>query len=257
MTNLIISIVQYNIAWEDKQANFKKIEKLIRQDKSTDLFVLPEMFSTGFSMNTLSMAEETGGPTVKWMQKIAKEKEAAVCGSIMIKEKGSCFNRLVFVHPEGNIEKYDKRHLFTMGNEQKYYSPGNERLLINYKGFRILPLICYDLRFPVWSRSRNDFDLMIYVANWPAPRRKAWKVLLRARAIENQAYLVAANRTGTDSNRLRYSGDSFAIDAKGKIIQKLNQNQEGILTEKISLESLQKFRRKFPALNDADQFKME
>jgi omega-amidase len=119
MTNLIVSIVQYNIVWEDKQANFKKIEKLIRQDKSTDLFVLPEMFSTGFSMNTLSMAEETGGPTVKWMQKIAKEKEAAVCGSIMIKEKGSCFNRLVFVHPEGNIEKYDKRHLFTMGNEQK------------------------------------------------------------------------------------------------------------------------------------------
>lgn len=257
MNNIDITIVQYNIAWEDKRANFRKIEDLVRHLKTTDIIVLPEMFTTGFSMNISAMAEKMDGPTVQWMVQMAREKDAAVCGSIIVEEDSRFFNRLLFVKPDGEILKYDKRHLFTMGDEQKFYAPGNKRLIVEYKGFRILPLVCYDLRFPVWSRNRSNFDLMIYVANWPSPRRKVWKTLLRARAIENQSYVIAANRTGTDANGIKYSGDSFTIDAKGKVIQKLERNTEGTITEKFSLESLHKFRQKFPVLDDADQFNIK
>lgn len=257
MTNLTISLVQYDITWEDKYANRRKIENLIQQIESTDMIVLPEMFSTGFSMNVESMAEQVDGQTVVWLKKIAKEKDVAICGSIIIQENNQYFNRLLFVEPDGKINSYDKRHLFTMGNEQKYYTPGEKQLIVEFKGFRILPLVCYDLRFPVWSRNRGNFDLMIYVANWPAPRQKAWKTLLRARAIENQSYLVAVNRTGTDVNGIVYVGGSYTIDAKGKIIQQLSKNEEGIITEKYSLESLQRFRKHFPVLDDADQFSLE
>lgn len=257
MTNLTISLVQYDITWEDKYANRRKIENLIQQIESTDMIVLPEMFSTGFSMNVESMAEPMDGQTVVWLKKIAKEKDVVICGSIIIQENNQYFNRLLFVEPDGKINSYDKRHLFTMGNEQKYYTPGEKQLIVEFKGFRILPLVCYDLRFPVWSRNRGNFDLMIYVANWPAPRQKAWKTLLRARAIENQSYLVAVNRTGTDVNGIVYVGGSYTIDAKGKIIQQLSKNEEGIITEKYSLESLQRFRKHFPVLDDADQFSLE
>jgi len=257
MTNLTISLVQYDITWEDKYVNRRKIENLIQQIESTDMIVLPEMFSTGFSMNVESMAEPMDGQTVVWLKKIAKEKDVVICGSIIIQENNQYFNRLLFVRPDGKINSYDKRHLFTMGNEQKYYTPGEKQLIVEFKGFRILPLVCYDLRFPVWSRNRGNFDLMIYVANWPAPRQKAWKTLLRARAIENQSYLVAVNRTGTDVNGIVYVGGSYTIDAKGKIIQQLSKNEEGIITEKYSLESLQRFRKHFPVLDDADQFSLE
>lgn len=257
MTNLTISLVQYDITWEDKYVNRRKIENLIQQIESTDMIVLPEMFSTGFSMNVESMAEPMDGQTVVWLKKIAKEKDVVICGSIIIQENNQYFNRLLFVEPDGKINSYDKRHLFTMGNEQKYYTPGEKQLIVEFKGFRILPLVCYDLRFPVWSRNRGNFDLMIYVANWPAPRQKAWKTLLRARAIENQSYLVAVNRTGTDVNGIVYVGGSYTIDAKGKIIQQLSKNEEGIITEKYSLESLQRFRKHFPVLDDADQFSLE
>lgn len=257
MTNLTISLVQYDITWEDKYANCRKIENLIQQIESTDMIVLPEMFSTGFSMNVESMAEPMDGQTVVWLKKIAKEKDVAICGSIIIQENNQYFNRFLFVEPDGKINSYDKRHLFTMGNEQKYYTSGEKQLIVEFKGFRILPLVCYDLRFPVWSRNRGNFDLMIYVANWPAPRQKAWKTLLRARAIENQSYLVAVNRTGTDVNGIVYVGGSYTIDAKGKIIQQLSKNEEGIITEKYSLESLQRFRKHFQVLDDADQFSLE
>ena len=254
MKNLITSVIQYNIAWEDKRANFRKIEELANQIDATDLIVLPEMFSTGFSMNISGMAEKMDGLSVNWMKKLSAEKNAAVCGSLIIEENGLFYNRLLLVLPEGQVFWYDKRHLFTMGNEQNFYAPGDHRLIVEFRGFRILPLVCYDLRFPVWSRNRKDFDLMVYVANWPAPRRKAWKTLLKARAIENQSYVVAANRTGIDANGINYSGGSYTIDAKGKITRQLAKNEEGILSEKFSLESLQKFRLRFPVLNDADQF---
>ncbi|HBL77898.1 MAG: hypothetical protein A2W90_01675 [Bacteroidetes bacterium GWF2_42_66] len=256
MNNLTATIIQYNIAWEDKRANFRKIEELANRIDTTDLIVLPEMFSTGFSMNVSGMAEKMDGLSVNWMKQFSVEKNAAICGSLIIEENGKYYNRLLFVQPDGQVFWYDKRHLFTMGDEQTYYTPGNQRLIVEFRGFRILPLICYDLRFPVWSRNRNDFDLMIYVANWPAPRRKAWKTLLKARAIENQSYLVAANRTGTDANGIKYSGDSYTIDAKGKINRKLEKSKEGAISEKFSLESLHKFRQKFSVLNDADQFSL-
>ena len=256
MTTIKVSIVQYNIEWENKQANFRKIEKLANQIDTTDLIVLPEMFSTGFSMNVSGMAEKMNGLSVNWMKQFSVEKNAAVCGSLIIEEDRKYYNRLLFVQPDGQIHRYDKRHLFSMGDEQKHYSPGNKRLIVDFRGFRILPLICYDLRFPVWSRNQNDFDLMIYVANWPTPRRKAWKTLLKARAIENQSYLVAANRTGTDANGINYSGDSYTIDGKGKITRKLEKSEEGAISEKFSLESLQKFRQKFSVLNDADRFSL-
>lgn len=252
MPSLNVAVVQYSIEWENKTANFRKIEKFCDQKEALDLIVLPEMFSTGFSMNVSSLAEEMDGQTVKWMQQLAGNKNAAVCGSAIIRENNLFFNRFLFVHPDGKVEKYDKHHLFTMGEEQHYYFPGNKKIIIAYKGFRILPLICYDLRFPVWSRNRNDYDLMIYVANWPAPRYSAWKALLRARAIENQSFVVAANRTGTDANGIKYCGGSFIIDAKGKIIQKLPKNWEGVIAEKYNLDSLMKFREKFPVLKDAD-----
>jgi len=252
MGTFTVTAVQYNIAWEDKQANFRKIEKLIRHIGQTDIIVLPEMFSTGFSMNVSGMAEPMDGPTVQWMQKTAAEKNAAVCGSIIVKENNCFYNRLLFVLPEGTVNKYDKRHLFTMGAEQKNYSPGTERVIVTFRGIRIILLTCYDLRFPVWSRNRNDYDLMAYVANWPAPRHKVWKTLLRARAIENQSYLVAANRTGTDANGIVYRGGSYTIDAKGKITRRLPKNAEGFITEKFSMDSLIKFRQKFPVLADAD-----
>ncbi|MDX9880609.1 MAG: amidohydrolase [Prolixibacteraceae bacterium] len=254
MNNFNVTIVQYNIEWENKQANFRKIEKLASRIDTTDLIVLPEMFSTGFSMNVSEMAEKMSGLSVNWMKQFSVEKNAAVCGSLIIEENGKYYNRLLFVQPDGQVFWYDKRHLFTMGDEQTYYSPGNERLIVEFRGFRILPLICYDLRFPVWSRNQNDFDLMVYVANWPAPRRKAWNTLLKARAIENQSYLIAANRTGTDANGIKYSGGSYAIDAKGKITRELEKNEENIISEKFSIGSLQKFRQKFPVLNDTDRF---
>ncbi len=256
MKNLTTSIVQYNIAWEDKQANFRKIEKLVDQIDTSDLIVLPEMFSTGFSMNVSGLAEKMNGLSVNWMKRLSAQKNAAICGSLIIEEARIYYNRLLFVQPDGQVFWYDKRHLFTMGNEQNYYTSGNQRLIVEFRGFRILPLICYDLRFPVWSRNRNDFDLMVYVANWPTPRRKVWKTLLKARAIENQSYLVAANRTGTDANGINYSGGSYTIDAKGKITRQLAKNEEGILSEKFSLESLQRFRQKFSVLNDADRFSL-
>lgn len=254
MNNLTVTIVQYNIEWENKPANFRKIEKLLNPIGTTDLIVLPEMFSTGFSMNVSEMAEPMDGPSVNWMKQLAAEKNAAVCGSLITEDTHGYHNRIIFAPPKGEIYQYDKRHLFTMGNEQNHYSPGRERLIVEFRGFRILPLVCYDLRFPVWSRNRNDFDLMVYVANWPAPRKKAWKTLLKARAIENQSYLVAANRIGADANGIKYAGGTYAIDAKGKIINKLPDNKEGVVSEKFSLESLQKFRQRFPVLNDADHF---
>lgn len=252
--NITISAIQADLVWENKAANLQKFEALAETIPFTDLIVLPEMFSTGFSMNGSILAETMDGITVEWMKKLAAKKNAAICGSVIIANQGHFFNRFIFAEPNGKLSHYDKRHLFTMGNESDFYTAGNQRIIISYRGFRILPLICYDLRFPVWSRNQNDYDLLIYTANWPAPRRHAWKTLLQARAIENQSYLIAVNRTGEDANGIRYCGDSLIIDAKGKITAQLPDNHEGVITETFSLESLQQFRKKFPVLNDADVF---
>lgn len=252
-----IALLQYDIEWENKQANIDKIEQMVSGTEGADLIVLPEMFTTGFSMNISDCAEKMDGQTVVWMKQFAQNRNVAICGSIIIEENGVFYNRLIFVKPDGRIYEYDKRHLFTMGNEQNYYTPGNQRKIIEYKGFRILPLICYDLRFPVWSRNQNEYDLMIYVANWPAPRRAVWNTLLQARAIENQAYVTAVNCIGTDANQINYKGDSCFVDAKGKVTQTLPINTEGVLVEVFSLDSLRKFREKFPVLNDADQFEIK
>lgn len=252
--NIKLSAIQTNLVWENKQANLNKFALFAKNMEDTDIIVLPEMFSTGFSMNVSAMAEPMNGPTISWMCELASKKNAAVCGSIIISEAGHFYNRFIFAEPDGNLNWYNKRHLFTMGNESEYYTHGAQRQIIQFRGFLILLLICYDLRFPVWSRNCNDFDLIIYTANWPAPRRHAWLTLLQARAIENQSYVFAVNRTGEDANGVRYSGNSLAIDAKGKITAQLPDNTEGIVSEVFSLESLVQFRRKFPALNDADSF---
>jgi predicted amidohydrolase len=252
---LKISIIQPDIAWEDKHSNFTGIERIIIPlYNSTDLIVLPEMFNTGFSINPEKLWEYKDAETFTWMKSIARKGKFGVCGSYIVKENSHFYNRWVFVSPDGEVQYYDKRHLFSIANEDKFLSAGNSRLLFNFKGFRISPYVCYDLRFPVWSRNRKDTDLMIYAANWPESRREVWNILLKARAIENQCYVAASNRIGTDAEGIRYCGDSMIIDPKGRIIKSVNYDEEGSVTEELSLKELSEFRKKFPVQNDADDF---
>jgi predicted amidohydrolase len=222
--------------------------------EKTDLIVLPEMFTTGFSMNPEKLKESMDGIALQWMKKQASEKDAAVVGSLIIEDNEKVFNRLVWVFPNDQIEIYDKRHLFTMGEENRHYSAGTEKLIVEYKGWRFCPLICYDLRFPVWSRNTENYDVLIYVANWPVPRHKVWKTLLQARAIENQAYCIGVNRVGKDGPGLNYYGDSCLTDAKGNA--RFLGGSEQVASFEISLDELHKFREKFPVLNDRDEFNM-
>ncbi|HEX2969254.1 MAG TPA: amidohydrolase [Bacteroidales bacterium] len=247
-----ISILQINPVWEDKTANFINISRMMRDlYASTDLIILPEMFSTGFSMNT-SLAEEYNGTTFKWMREQAEHGKFAVCGSFIVREDNKYHNRFVFVSPE-EVWFYNKRHLFSMGNEDKFFTPGNSRLIFNYKGFRICPFICYDLRFPVWSRNRSEYDLAIYSSSWPAARANVWSTLLKARAIENQCYVAGANRTGTDGNNILHNGKSQIIDAKGEIILSAGEKEE-VFSAELSLAELNLFRKKFNTLKDSDDF---
>jgi predicted amidohydrolase len=223
----------------------------------TDLALLPEMFSTGFSMNVEKCAEPADGETVRWMKEQSATLQATLAGSMMIRENNQFFNRFLFVHPDGKIDFYNKRHLFSMGGENIHFSPGQERKIIRIKSFRILPQVCYDLRFPVFSRNRGDYDLLVNCANWPAPRREVWQTLLKARAIENQAYVAGVNRTGTDANGINYSGDSCIIDPKGKPMVVAVTKSEQIISAKLSKGSLERFRSNFPALADADDFEMK
>lgn len=229
-------------------------EKIDALKGDVDLIILPEMFTTGFSMSPENLAEEWPGQSVKWMQQKAMAKGAAIAGSIIIEEDSKYFNRLVFAHPDGKLEHYDKRHLFRMSGEHKYYDEGNQRVVVNYKNFRILLLVCYDLRFPVWSRNQNDYDMILIVANFPEPRRYAWNTLLPARAIENQCYIAACNRVGLDGNGVNYTGDSQIIDPQGKIIVLANPNENQIISSKIDIQEVVNFRKSFPAHLDADGF---
>ena len=250
-----ITVIQPDIKWEDKTANFTEIEKLvIPLFNKTDLVILPEMFNTGFSMNPGALAEAPCMVTYAWMRSISSKGNFGLCGSYIIKDGSVYYNRWVFVSPDGGTYQYDKRHLFSMGGEDKLFSQGRSRVVFNFRGIRMAPFICYDLRFPVWSRNHNDYDLAIYSANWPEVRRNVWRSMLIARAIENQAYVAGSNRIGTDGTGIRYHGESMIVDPKGEIMAKGDDNKICSVTCTISPEELESFRQKFPVMNDADDF---
>ena len=254
MANLRVSLVQTDLVWEDPAANCAQLEeKLASLASKTDIIVLPEMFATGFSM-TESGAEIGRGPALQWMQLQANRLDALVVGSLKVKHGSSFYNRLYAVDPSGSYTAYDKRHLFRMGGEHEFYEAGDQQVIVLYKGWKLALFICYDLRFPVWSRNVNMvYDAAIYVANWPAPRANAWRTLLQARAIENQSYVIGVNRVGTDANELSYAGDSLLVDFKGGLQLDL-LGEEQILTSELSAVDLAEFRSKFPAHLDADTF---
>lgn len=253
MKELKINIIQIPTQWEDPKKNIQEIENQIVKSESGDIIVLPEMWNTGFSMRPEILAESMEGPSISWMKEQAKILNIAICGSIIINEGGHNYNRFIFAHSDGNIEKYDKRHCFGLAKEDEHFTPGNERIIIKYKDWRICPLICYDLRFPVWSRNQDDYDLLIYVAQFPEKRRQAWLKLLPARAIENVAYVVGVNGIGTDGNGIIYSGDSGVWDYEGNNLLQMNSDigQDSI---SLKLDKLKAFRRAYPFLNDRDKF---
>lgn len=255
-TNLRVSMVQTSLIWENPAANCAVLEeKLQILQGKTDIIVLPEMFLTGFSMSAEG-ADFPKGAQVQWMQMMANRLDVLMIGSLKIKENSQFFNRMLAVFPDGKIIAYNKRHLFRMGNEHQFYSPGEEKVVLTYKSWKIALFVCYDLRFPVWSRNVNmAYDVAIYVANWPAVRAQAWSTLLKARAIENLAYVVGVNRVGKDKNDLVYQGDSVVVSFKGEEIVHLLE-EESIQTTSISRDALQEFREKFPAQLDADSFEL-
>ena len=254
MENLKITIIQPDIIWENTQANLEKYTTIIAGIESTDVIVLPEMFTTGFSMKPENLKERMDGISVRWMKKIAAEKDASIVGSLIIEEDGKFYNRAIWVFPDGNTQYYDKRHLFTMGQEHLHYSSGIDKMIVEFKGWRFCPLICYDLRFPVWSRNDENYDVLIYMANWPSPRHHHWKTLLVARAVENQSFCIGVNRTGIDGSGLKYSGDSCLVSPKG-FAEFLGEN-EAAKTFKISYSELHELRKNFPFLADRDQFQI-
>lgn len=258
MKDLTVSLIQSELHWQDSQANRNMFAtKMDSLSASTDLIILPEMFTTGFTMDASQWAETMDGPTVSWMKQQAAKHNAVVTGSIIVSEAGNYYNRLIWMRPDGTHDTYDKRHLFAMAGEHEYYAAGSQRLIITLDGWRICPLICYDLRFPVWARNDSAYDLLIYMANWPDRRSYDWNTLLRARAIENQAYVAAVNRVGKDGNGHAYVGDSCLIDPGwNKTIHHLGDKDEAI-TAVLSYDHLQEVRGKLPFLKDADSFRIE
>lgn len=246
-----ITILQRDIVWADPTRNVQRADEAIDGNPGSDLYVLPEMFSTGFCTQPEGIAEPAENRTVSWMKAKASQTGAAIAGSIAVHEDGRYYNRFHFVTPDGNVTTYDKKHLFTFGGEHNRFTAGSERVIVAYKGFRILLEICYDLRFPVWSRNRGDYDMIIYVASWPTPRVEAWKALLTARAIENQCYVAGVNRVGEDPGN-NYCGGSRVIDPYGKIMAECEDGREMEVTAEVDMEVLEAFRAKFPVLDDAD-----
>lgn len=258
MKKLRITLVQSTLLWEDPEGNRMLMQELLRpiRKNSTDVIVLPEMFTSGFTMNASRVAETMNGKSTSWMIEMAKTKNAVVCGSLVIQEKNRHYNRFVWVQPDGQIYHYDKRHLFRMAEEQSTYTGGKKRIILTYKGWRICPQICYDLRFPVWSRNRNDYDLLLYVANWPERRRNAWMKLLPARAIENQCYVVAVNRVGVDGKNIVYAGDSIAYDMWGEPLTDIKPYKGSVVTLSLDTKALLLARKTFPVGLDADDFSL-
>jgi omega-amidase len=251
-----ITAIQARLNWEDAEANRAYFsEKLAALPEASDVVVLPEMFTTGFSMNAKALAEPMEGPTLDWMKEQAARLNAAVCGSVIISEHGHFFNRLLWVQPDGSVQEYDKRHLFTLAGEDQHYQAGDGHLLVEWRGWRIMPLICYDLRFPVWSRNVRGYDLLIYVANWPEARSYAWQSLLTARAIENQSYTLGINIVGQDGKGIAYSGDSVAHDYAGEVLYRVSHTED-VFTVELSKEAQEEFRTKFAFLQDRDNFEL-
>lgn len=249
-----IALVQQDIVWENISANMHVVHQIFEKlQAKVDLVVLPEMFLTGFSMNVAKTAISMNSPEVFWLQDLASKYDVAIIGSLAIKEYKKVFNRALFVKPEGEIAYYDKRHLFRMGDEEKYYTAGDQRVIFTHRGVRILPQICYDLRFPVWSRNQNDYDVIVYMANWPSSRQRVWDVLLSARAIENQSFVVGVNRVGKEE-KIQYKGCSKCIDFKGNSLLDMSNEINGIAYVNIDLDELYQFRNKFPAHIDGDKF---
>ncbi|MDG1388887.1 MAG: amidohydrolase [Halioglobus sp.] len=253
MQNLAVTLIQRELAWENPADNRGQMESLLHELPDTgDLVVLPEMFTTGFSMNALANAEPEGGDTELWMLNLARELDCAITGSIAVRAGDGVYNRMLFATPSG-IQHYDKRHLFRMAGEHKRYLAGREKVIVNWRGWRILLQVCYDLRFPVFGRNRQDYDLALYVANWPAPRRMHWRQLLIARAIENSACVVGVNRIGNDANGLKYTGDSLAVGADGELLADMLKSS-GAHTVALSAQALLDYRERFPVHMDADEF---
>jgi predicted amidohydrolase len=259
MSALSITIIQTALHWEDKTANLQMLEDKIKGlGQRTHVVVLPEMFSTGFSMNPEALAEHMDGLTIQWMKKTAAESKIILTGSVIIKEDGNYFNRMIWMLPNGHCVFYDKRHLFAFGGEDRQYTAGKKRCVVSVNGWRINLIVCYDLRFPVWARQQNnadgyEYDLLICVANWPDRRSHAWKILLQARAIENQCYVVGVNRVGKDGNALNYSGDSMVIDALGKVLYQ-KENEEDVFTIELEKEPMEEIRAKLPFWRERDSF---
>lgn len=259
MDNLKVTFIQSSLYWQDAEKNRSHFQELIFQIKeNSDIVVLPEMFTTGFSMDSNELYETMDGETVRWMANLAQKKDCVLTGSFIVKDSDKYYNRLVWMRPDGTFECYDKRHLFRFAGENEHFTPGNNKLIVDIKGWKICPLICFDLRFPVWSRNvNNQYDCLIYVANWPEARRKAWSTLLEARAHENQCYVVGVNRVSEDGNGIAYSGDSVVIEPKGNIISKTKPYKESVETVELNYNELQEFREKFPVVLDADQFELK
>lgn len=250
-----IALLQSDIEWAMPCRNRFGAEAMIASAPGCDLYVLPEMFSTGFCTSPEGVAEPEPCDSLKWMKDNAEMFSAAIAGSVAVEENGRFFNRFYFVTPDGNAVHYDKRHLFTYGGEHLKFTAGNERKIVEYKGVRILLQVCYDLRFPVWSRNRGDYDLALYVASWPETRADAWRQLLKARAIENQCFVAGVNRIGTDPSN-SYCGGTMLIDPYGKVIAECADGMESVAVAEISMEELAAFRQKFPVLDDADDFEL-
>jgi len=262
MSTLAISTIQTSLLWEEKSANLHMLEQKIASiEEKTEIVVLPEMFSTGFSMNPSLLAEKMDGETIQWMQRVSRENGIILTGSVIIEEEGKFYNRLIWMLPNGQYGHYDKRHLFAYAGEDEKYSGGNKRLIASVKGWKINLQVCYDLRFPVWSRQQikedgAEYDLLIYVANWPERRSHAWKTLLCARAIENQCYVIGVNRVGRDGNNIYHSGNSLVIDPLGQVLYHM-ADEEDVFTITLQKEKLEEVREKFPFWKDADSFNIQ
>ena len=262
MSTLTITTIQANLIWEDKAANLQMLEqKITGIEEKTEIVVLPEMFNTGFSMRPEALAETMEGETVEWMKRVSRENGIVLTGSVMIEEAGNYYNRLIWMLPNEQNGHYDKRHLFAFGEEHKHYSAGNKRLIASVKRWKINLQVCYDLRFPVWARQKNseagaEYDVLMYVANWPERRSHAWKTLLCARAIENQCYVVGVNRVGNDGNNIYHSGNSLVIDPLGQVLYHM-ADEEDVNTITLQKEMLEDVRNKFPFWKDADTFNIE
>ncbi|MBO3117885.1 amidohydrolase [Winogradskyella sp. DF17] len=256
--SLKIALVQTHLIWESPEQNLKQLEEKITPiNDGVDVIVLPEMLTSGFTMNAEVVAESMDGPSVQWLKFMAKKKNTAITGSLVIKEGGQYYNRLIFSEPSGKISTYDKKHTFTLAGEDKVYTAGKEKVIIKYKDWSICPLICYDLRFPVWARNVEDYDLLLYVANWPKPRISAWDALLKARAIENMSYCVGVNRIGLDGTNHEYPGHSGVYDALGNRLDDLKPNTEGIAVITLQKNHLNKYRNKLGFLKDRDGFNLK